>query len=149
DDKLKNIEKKVQHFAQEQLDRIKLKQQARDFIEDALVQRTVWLQLVPILNGKDLEKIDFNVLKWFDVWFDTKQKKVEETDVFIRKYVKLYKILGLDKVYFNLDKIKQTTPPDDVREEQEYEAKQGDDASYGKREKTYYDPENNSSIDEV
>ena len=144
---LKNIEKKIQRFIQAKLDKIKLKDKARDFLEDALVQRTTWLQLVPKKNGDKLEKIDLNILKWYDVWFDTKAKTTDDSDFFLRKIVKLYKILQKDKIYFNLDKVKQTKPPEeDIREKQEYEAKQGNSNSY---EKVYYDPNSNSTIDEV
>jgi hypothetical protein len=60
--------------------------------------------------------------------------------MFVRKKAKLYKIKYNDKVYFNLDKLASTTPPDDIKKRQEYKAKQG---------VNYYDPQKNNVTDEV
>jgi len=140
DKSFRKIEKELRSWIQEELDKIKFKARGRDFLEDALIQRTVWIQPRPILKGRKLERIDFNIFKWFDVWFDTKARTVEETDFFIRKIVKLYDIMQRDDIYFNLDLIKDTEPPDEIKEKQEYQAKHGT---------TYYDPEKNNVTDEV
>jgi len=138
DKRFKNIEKSLQLFLQEELDKAKFKSKARDFLEDALIQRTTWLQPRLILNKNKLVKIDINVLKWFDVWFDTKAKDVEDSDFFVRKIVKFYKLNK--NIYFNLEELKQSEPPDYIRQKQEYKSKHG---------VSYYDPVKNNATDEV
>ena len=75
------------------------------------------------------------------MWFDLKAKSVEETDFFVKKNVKLWKILENQDMYFNVEELKKTTPPDDIKERQKYEAKNG--------EIVHYDFERNNVIDEV
>jgi hypothetical protein len=134
-------ERQLQSFLQGELDRIKIKDRSRDFFEGALVERTSWLQLRPVVGeNKSLDKIDFDILSWFDVWFDTKAKKVEESDFIVRKRVKLWELKQNEKHYFNLDLIEKSSPPDDIKERQIYEAENGS---------TYYDPEKNNVTDEV
>lgn len=120
-----DVEKKLQQWIQEKLDIIRFKARSRDFLEDALVQRTVWLQLKPIIEEEKLKKVDFQVFKWFDIWFDTSVAKVEDTDLFARKVVKLSKLKKNKDHYFNLDKIKDTNPPDEIKKKEEYAAKHG------------------------
>lgn len=139
-DKYESIEQDVEKWAQEELDKIRFKSRARDFLEDALVQRTCWLQLRPIVEGGKLKKVEFDPLKFTDVWFDTKARTTFDTDFFVRKFVKYFKIKENEKNYFDVELIENTTPPDEIKIKQEYEAKNG---------VTYYDPEKTNVTDEV
>jgi len=128
---MSDYEKDLEKFVQQVLDSIKFKKRARDFLEDALVQRTTWLELVPMLYNdkgkKSFQGVDFISHKWFDVWFDTEVAEIKDTDVFIRKIQKLYKLQMQDGVYFNLDKLEDTTFPTDMDNilDTEFQAKQG------------------------
>ena len=139
--KFKKIEKSLREWIQSELDVMKFSARARDFIEESLIQRTVWLEPRPVLKGKKLQCIDFNILKWFDVWFDTGAKTVNESDFFVRKVVPYYTVMQNEKIYFNLDKIAETNLPDNMRGKQEYKAKHGGII--------YYDPEKNNVTDKV
>jgi len=128
DETKSDMEKSLQMWIQEELDVMHFKTRSRDFLEDSLIQRTVWLQPRPVMNGKSFKGVDFNVIKWFDIWYDTTVDKVEDTDFFVRKIVKQYKILQRKDIYFNLDKIAETIMPDrdfDDNIMEEYEAKHG------------------------
>ena len=140
DENYSKIEQDLKKWVQAELDKIGLKSKARDFIEDGLIQGTVWLQAQPILKNGKLKKVDISILKWFDVWFDMKAKRTEDTDYIIRKIVPLYKIKQNDAIYFNIDEIEKTTPPDNIKEKQEYKYK---------NDITYYDPTKNNVTDEV
>jgi hypothetical protein len=140
DTRFSKIEKDLEKWGQNLLDKIRFKSRARDFIEDGLVERTNWLELVPMKEGGKF-RMDFDVHTWNNVWFDTKVLDVEDTDIFVRKIQRLYKILANDKVYFNMEDVKKTTPPDDIKEKQKYEAKQG--------QTYYYDPSKNNSTDQI
>lgn len=135
------IEKYIQSWLQEDLDDIKLKDRSRDFLEDALVQRTTWLQLRPVMNKENkLDVVDFNILSWFDVWFDTTAKITEDTDFVIRKRIKMYKMIQNQDYYFNIDVIKGSTPPNDIAKRQVYESQNNT---------VYYEPAKNNVTDEV
>ena len=143
----KGIEKELQRWVQYELDRIKFKGRARDFLEEALSQRTTWLELRPEINGstKEMTKVDFNVYQWFDVWFDTKAIEVEDTDFFLKNIMPLWKLQENSKNYINLDQIKGTIPSDeDVKKRQVYSIKNSRDKSI-----TYYDTIKNNVTDEV
>lgn len=135
-----DIKNDLQLWIQEELDKIDFKFRARDFLEDALVQRTTWLQLRPVIDKGNMKNMDFNILKWFDVWFDLKAKRVEDSDFFIRKIIPLYKIKQNEDVYINVDSIYDTEVPDYIKEDEEYEAKHG---------QSYYDPTGNSTAEKV
>ena len=132
-DVYKPIEKPFRKWLQSILDGMNFKYRARDFLEEALIQRTTWIHLRPTLGKDDkLLKTDFNVYQWFDVWCDTGVKEVEESDFFIRKVFPLWKIKSDPKLYpMNVDKIKDSTPPDYIKEKQIYKSK---------NQTTYYDP---------
>lgn len=142
----KKYEKRLQQWMQYELDKMKLKSRARDFLEESLIQRTTWLHLIPITTkGTKMDKVDFNIYGWFDVWFDTRAKKVEDTDFFIRDIVPYYKLKMNEKMYMNLDEVAKTTPPHiEIEKQEEYEAKHssGD-------QKVYYDITQNSTVEEV
>jgi hypothetical protein len=140
DDKFLKVEKTLQKWGQNLLDKIKLKSRARDFVEDGLVQRTNWLELMPMKVGGRF-KMDFDVHGWFNVWYDTSQQKPEDTDIFVRKITKLYQVLANDNIYFNTEEIKTTEPPEEIRDTQNYEAKHG--------EAFYYDPTKNNVTDRI
>jgi len=140
DEKFTKIERDLRNWIQEELDKIKFSARARDFLETSLVERTAWLQLYPVYEKGKLKKIDFNVISFFDIWFDTKYEDIEKTDVFIRKIVKYYWLKQNTKIYKDVDKIQDTTPPDFIKEKQVYKAKHG---------VTYYDPNKNNTTDEV
>jgi len=140
----KDIESNIQQWLQTELDRIKLKGRARDFLEDSLVQRTTWLYLRPVMTGKKMSRVDFNTYQWFDVWFDTKVTQTEDTDFFLRNIFPLWRVQQ-NKNYKNTDQIPNTVPPDEtIKERQVYEAKHDKD-----KEVTYYDPEKENPSDEV
>ena len=130
DDSLFDQEDRIRHWIQNKLDGLKFKYRARDFFEDSLIQRTIWLALRPVMDEKDeFKQVDFDVIKWFDFWFDTTAKDVEDTDIFVRKIIKTSKLevkVGGQNVYFNTDRVlKDTSIPDDIRDKKrkEYEAK--------------------------
>ena len=126
-DEFYNFEEELQNWLQDKLDCMRFKSRARDFIEDSLVQRTTWLQLKPVFtSGGKFRRVDFDILKWFDVWFDTTAVSVNDTDIFARKIVPFHDLS--DKVYFNLDMVKETGFPEDTdssRLQEEYQAKHG------------------------
>ena len=132
-DVYKSIEKPFRKWLQSILDGMNFKYRARDFLEEALIQRTTWLHLRPVLGKNDkLLKTDFNVYQWFDVWCDTGVKEVEESDFFIRKVFPLWKIKSDQKLYpMNVDKIKDSVPPDAIKDKQIYKSK---------NKTVYYDP---------
>jgi len=125
------------------LDRMKFKAQARDFLEDSLVHRVNFIQVRPVMaSAKKLKDVKFDVYSFHDVWFDTKARNVLETDMFIRKIIKMIDIkLNKDR-YINIDKLEKSSPPDPMRQKQEYLSKHGGEISY-------YDPEKNNITDEV
>jgi len=130
-DDMSDYEKSLERWFQQVLDNLQFKKRAKDFLEDALVQRTTWLELFPKLiddkGKKKFKGVDFIPHKWFDVWFDTKVAEIKDTDVFIRKVQKAYIMRNQDKIYFNLDKVDKTNFPTDLdaTEDSEYLAKQG------------------------
>lgn len=118
------IEKRLTRWLQNKVDQIKLRGRARDFLEDSCVERVNWLQLRPE-KDKDGFRVDFDIYSFFDVWFDKEARSVEETDMIIRKKVKLHKVLENDKVYFNLDELKEniiSTVEDDQEKEEKIAA---------------------------
>jgi len=133
DPAIRDIRVEIETWVQEELDRIKFSSRARDFIEDGAVKRTAWLQLRPVniqrnySSGKKVDgyKIDFDILDWYNVWFDTKATNVNDTDFFIRKVKKLWEIKSRPDVYFNLDKVNALQSSDmvDDKEREEYSAK--------------------------
>lgn len=139
------IEKDIQLWLQYELDRIRLKPRARDFLEDGLVQRTTWLYLRPVLKGGVMTKVDFNSYQWFDVWFDTKSTDTLNTDFFLRNIVPLWQLKQNEKMYKDLDKIPDTVPPDEeIKKRQVYSVKNSKT-----KDITYYDPEKAFPSDEV
>jgi len=125
DKNFKKIEKSLQEMLQKELDKMKFGELSRDFLEDALVKRVCWLQPRPIFKGNKLLRIDVNVLSWYDVWFDTMAKSIDDTDFFVRKIVKRFKMD--DNVYINLDKLDKTSLPEiDENKKDEHKAKHGE-----------------------
>lgn len=141
-----NFEKELQRWVQVELDKAKFKDQARDFFESALVKRTGWIELQPVVENGKMTRVDINSLDFYDVWFDTRQKKIEDSDFFIRKIVKMYKLEQMGKKYFNLDKVKESSVPadSDLKARQQYKVRHGVQEVL-----TYYDLEKNSVTDEV
>jgi len=127
-----DLEKEISQWLQEELDKIKLKSRSRDFIEEALTKRVSWLQLRPVNNPKKKGKlkIEFDVLDWFDVWFDTKARQVMDTDFFIKKRKKLYEIKG-NPIYFNTEELSRFDGDDDdhAKVKDEYSAKHSNPGS--------------------
>jgi hypothetical protein len=135
DPKLDKIRVQLEEWVQEELDKIKLSSRSRDYIEDALVKRTSWLQLRPMKikkldksgkNEKEVEgyKLDFDILDWFAVWFDTQARTVMDSDFFVEKKKKLWEIKGKPDVYFNLDQVTVVNnETDEENRSQEYKAK--------------------------
>jgi hypothetical protein len=148
----KSVEKDVQKWLQYELDKIHFKRRARDFIEEALVQRMVWLQLRPVFNGpkgeSKLDRVEFNVLSFFDVWFDTRQRNVMDSDYFVRNIIPLWKIKNNQEYYMNVEKIEHTSFPEyeETEKVQEFEAKHSSD---GKKDVAYYNTTVNDVTDEV
>jgi len=142
-DEYKGIEKEFEQWAQEELDIIRFRQRASDFIEDGLAFRGCWLQLRPMKDKlRQRLKIDFDVINFFDIWYDTFSQDIEDTDVFIRKIVKLWQLQSDDMNYFNIEKIKakDIEPPDYIKKRQIYKSKNG---------VTYYDPVRDNVTDDV
>jgi hypothetical protein len=136
------IEKDFTRFAQAECDKLGIKSRSRDFLEDALVERTNWIHIWPVLpQGGDQFRIDMGVYSWNDVYFDTKAQKVEDTDFFIRKMVKLWRMKKAKNVYFNLEEVEKSDPPENVKENQKYKAQNG--------EVSYYDPSGDNMTDQV
>jgi len=129
----KEIRRELEQFLQDLLDRMRFSARSRDFIEDGIKKRTAWLQLRPVpisRNDPDGNKVEgyeteFDILDFYNVWFDTKAESVHDTDFFIRKVKKLWEIKTRPDVYFNLENVSarpsQDEPDDEEREE--YEAK--------------------------
>lgn len=143
-----HLEEDLQRWVQYELDKLKFKARARDYLEDALIQRTTWLRLRPETKEGKMEKVEFDVYTWFDVWFDTKAIRVEDSDFFCRRIVPLWQIKK-NKFYINTEEIENTIPPEEIAKRQEYreevfESKHADDKSI-----RYYDPEKNNVTDEV
>lgn len=134
------IERDLKSWIQEEMDLIKIKDRSRDFLESALVKRTAWLQLRPMMSKGELKTVDFNILDWYDVWFDTTAKTPDDTDYIIRKRIPLWQLMQNEKNYFNLDLVKGTTPPDDIAKQQQYTYENG---------VSYYDLEKNNITDLV
>lgn len=140
DPNYKKIEKSLQRWLQQVLDEIKLKYKARDFLEESLVERVSWLQPQPILENGKLKSIKLNIFGWYDVWFDLKAVDIEDTDAFIRKRVKKYKVLE-NKNYFNHDEVKKTSLPDQEYEDEKVRQKGGNIS--------YDDPDMNTDVDTI
>ena len=153
------VEQNISQWIQDELDRIRFHSRARDFIEEALKKRVSWLQLIPIKvpvqdsEGNEIEgfRISFDVYDWYDVWFDTKAREVKDTDFFVRKIKKLYKVKQNKEFYFNLDRVQKrvnSSLHDDNGDSRnkEYEAKH----SGGDTRPSYVSDDNNyNPIDEV
>jgi hypothetical protein len=126
DEKFLDVEGDIAKWIQGELDKIKLKSRARDFIESALSKRLSWLQLRPNLDKEKRKlKIEFDVLDFYSVWFDLKAKNVMDTDFFVRKVKKFYQIKTKPDLYFNLDGLSPFESEDDdsTRRKKEYKAK--------------------------
>ena len=112
----KKIQREVTMWAQAEMDKLKLKDRATDFLEQALVSRTSWILLRPINekipqdNGKVDTKfhIEYDIHPWRDVWFDTKARDVMSTDFFIKKISPMWKIFQHRDKYFNLENVHPT-----------------------------------------
>lgn len=141
----KDYEKDLQHWVQCELDKIKFKFRARDYLEDSMIERTNWIILNPVRENNVFKYVDFDVYGWFDVWFDIKALTVEDTDFFVRKIIKLYKILD-NSTYDNTAEIKEKNiePPEIISKNQEYERTE---AKHGSP--YWYDPYKNNVTDEV
>jgi hypothetical protein len=146
----KDVERVIQKWLQYELDKIHFKRRSRDYLEEALVQRVVWLQLRPIFLGKEkkMDRVDFNILEFFDVWWDTRVTRVMDSDYFIRNIMPLWKLQQNEEHYMNVEKIKDTVFPEQYNTEkvQEYQAKH---SSAGEENVAYYDPSINNTTDEV
>lgn len=149
DPKHKDIQGDITKWAQEELDKINFSSRARDFIEEGAIKRLCWLQLRPIpisRTGKDGKVIsgyqsDFDIIDFFNVWFDTKARTVDDTDFFIRKRKKLWEIKTRPDIYFNLDKISAVSndEPDDENR-QEFQSKHSSETiSNTSRAPDYYE----------
>lgn len=145
EEKWSEEEKTLTEWLQELLDKLRFSSRCADAVESSLVKRTSWLQLRPI--QRDLQygdvtkqglKIEFDVLEWEQVWFDTNAKDVNETDFFVRKIKKYFDIKSNRKNYFNLNRVRPTinmTELDNLFTKDEYKVKH----SGGEREPTYDD----------
>lgn len=107
-------QKQMTFWMQNLLDRLKLKKRSRDFIEDACVKRLSWLQLRPVGNQELKQKlhIEFDALDFFDVWFDTKARSVMDSDFFVRKVQKLWKVRS-NETYFDTEELADFEGQDD------------------------------------
>ena len=100
-------------WAQAEMDKLKLKDRANDFLEQSLVSRTAWILLrpiderLPMSNGKNASnfRIEYDIHPWRDVWFDTKARDVMSTDFFIKKISPLWKIFQQPDKFFNLENV--------------------------------------------
>jgi len=138
----RKVERDLTGWIQEELDRLKIRARARDFLEEALVGRLSWLHLRPVptkrmgkSEGKMLPiegyRAEFDVFNFFDVWFDTKATDPEQTDYFVKKTKKLYQLYQNRDIYMNLDQVEPSTggEDDDAKRTDAYEAKHGSAAS--------------------
>ena len=69
--RFQKIEKNIQTWVQEEVDKMRFKPRARDFLEEAFMERGSWIQLRPVrddLNG--FQMIDFDALSYYEVWDD-------------------------------------------------------------------------------
>lgn len=144
------LSSKIKTVLQRDLDAINFSDRARDFIESALVKRLSWLQALPIFVPEEQEDgnsemkfagVDFDVLDFENVYFDTKARQVMDTDFIIKRRKKLYDLIQGGGPYFNLEKVLESKPPDNIAEEQQYSYKHGEVA--------YYDVTGSSVTDEV
>jgi len=151
--KFKTIEQQLTLWIQEELDRLKIRAKARDMFEEALTGRLSWLHLRPVptkrmgKEGNPIEgyRAEFDVFKFFDVWFDTKATDPEQTDYFVKKVVKLYQLYQHKDIYMNLDQVEPSTggEDDDAKRKEEYEAKHGSSSADGT---TPTEPEKSTGI---
>ncbi len=125
-DEFLEIQSKINTWVQKEIDKTRLDRLAKDFLEDALVQRVNWVHVraVPIMRKKHKEegvvenfegyKIDLQSYKFIDVWFDTRVTNVMKTDFFVRKTIKAWELMKLREVYnLNLEEALETNIPAD------------------------------------
>jgi hypothetical protein len=120
-------ERAMSQFVQDEMEVIGLSSRARDFIEESAVKRTSWLHIRPRkgirAQGEGIWTVDFDILDWFSVWFDTRARTTDETDFFIRKTKRLHKLIeNKDGVYFNTELVADTTLPDTINFDSYYKA---------------------------
>ena len=126
-----DVEQSLTKFVQHEMDKLRLKKRSRDFLEEALKKRLTWLHLRPVGLTTDNQtkrlNIEFDVLDFYDVWFDTKAKSAHDTDYFVRKLKKLHEIKGKPDIYFNLDRVgrwdSEAGDADEVARKGDYTAK--------------------------
>lgn len=146
EEKYLNIEKKLQAWAQKIVDKMKVRKRARDIFENALVKRVSWLQLKP-KKVNNRFRPDFMVHDFFNVWFDTKAKDVNDTDFFIRTEDKLWQVLAQEeKLYHNTSLVANTNPPDFNIEREEYTARHSSD---DEENVSYYEIQGNNITGKV
>lgn len=157
---IKKEQDSITKWIQEELDKIKFKSRSYDFIESALKKRLSWIMLRPSPREKEFlteanEKktirtldVDFDVLDFYDVWFDTKAKSIFDTDFFVRKVKKLYDIKYNKEVYFNLDRVTTFNPADtdDDKRKDEHESMH---SGYDSRPSSESEPMRAKPTDEV
>ncbi len=95
-----------------------------------------------------MSKVEFNVLSFFDVWFDTRATQVMDSDYFVRNIIPLWKLKQNKDYYINIDEIEKTSMPEEYESEkvEKFEAKH---SSEGEKDVAYYDPSTNKVTDEV
>jgi len=139
-----HMAKNIELYVNSLLEKVKLKRFSYDFLLNSLTDNISWIQLIPIKEDSHFT-VDIDSLNFFDVYFDTKAKRVEDIDPIVRT-LKGYLDLSYDEHYYKdeVEKIKDTKPPSDVidLENQTYKFRS---------EATYYHPEvvNNNDLVEV
>jgi len=135
------LRKAIENFLQDELDKLRIRYRARDFLEIALSSRVGWLHLRPVPIEKNPNRpkeatFDFDILRFYDVWLDFTVTDITQTDYFIRK-VKYYNDVKYNtKIYENLDEMTMNShydylgnDKDDVKRRDEYLAMLGKDVS--------------------
>jgi hypothetical protein len=136
------LETKLSKFIQNELDKGGFKREAKSFIEIGLTECTAWVEPRPIVDESGrFNGVEFHTYHFNDVWFDTSAKCVEDSDILIRRRCKLYELRQDPTKWMNLEQVYTSTPPDDIRAKQRYEA--ANDAPM------YYDVAKNNVTDEV
>lgn len=126
DPKLRILQEKINLWVQKEVDKTGLDRLAKDFLEEALVQRVSWVHLraVPVVRNKYVEdqvvspdkgyKVDIQTYKFIDVWFDTRVNNVMKTDFFVRKNLKLWEVLRIDAYNIDKKRVLQTSYPESL-----------------------------------
>jgi hypothetical protein len=127
DETFRNIEKDLTRWFQSEMDYVQMRRQAKGYIERAVRDGMCWLQIAPRPKDKDHKTWFFDLIQlgWFDVYFDPKAQHVMDTDFFVKKRKKLWKIMQRPSDFFQLDELMQTDPPDIDNLKDKYKALSG------------------------